>query len=232
MLFNRKKNTLFDDDFFDESFDEFEEGCGSKSEGCGSRSEGCGSKKNCKEGCASKKEGCGSKSEGCGSKKEGCSSKSEGCGSKKNCNEMDDEMGMDDMGDLEEGCGKKRSCKESFDIDDEEFEESLLDDSAYEVFSAVNEGDCENGQCEIDYEKSYEDIKKDAFAFGATSSPVDNDIDSELGNIDDIVPDNVNILGSGIDDFEYDDSRKEDMDNDDEIEIVIDDEDIYDSEDI
>ena len=111
------------------------------------------------EGC-NKNEGCGKTTEGC-NKNEGCA-KNEGCG-KKSVKEADD---MEDM-----------------EVSDDELEESIMfDDDAYGLFESVcgPEGCCDGE--EIDAGQAYEDMKKDAFAFGATNDQIDGMIDSELGS--------------------------------------------------
>lgn len=116
-------------------------------------------------------------------------------------------------------------------ISDEELEESILfDDDSFDLYESVC-GETDDS-AEIECHKSYEDMKKDAFAFGATNDQVDGIIDGELGQeAPDTVPDNVNILGANTDDFDYDENGSQDMDDDEDIDIVIDDDDIYDSDD-
>lgn len=172
------------------------------------------------EGCKSTKEGCskeGCAKEGCGSKKEACSK--EACGSNKKCKtEIDDMIGNDNIDPTD------------MDITDDELEESMFFDDAYDVYTSVCEETCEGSDCETG--DNYEETKKDAFAFGPTNDQIDGMIDSEISDFaQDTIPDNVNILGANTDDFEYNEDEPEDMYDDEDIEIVIDDEDIYGSDD-
>lgn len=136
---------------------------------------------------------------------------------------------IDNSGETEFGAMESAEA-DDIEIDDDELEENVMFDDAYEIYESVC-GD-EKDECEIDCQKSYEDMKKDAFAFGATNDQIDGVIDQELGaDAPDTVPDNVNILGANTDDFDYDEDGSGEMDLDEDIDIVIDDEDIFDSDD-
>lgn len=130
---------------------------------------------------------------------------------------------------LQEETIEETDSVDNDEISDDELEESIIfDDESFELFESA----CDQEEDKIECQKSYEDMKKDAFAFGATNDQIDGMIDKHLGqDAPDTVPDNVNILGSNTDDFEYDENNSQDMDDDEDIDIVIDDEDIYDSDD-
>ena len=145
---------------------------------------------------------------------------------------LNEEFDIEESENLEknEACNSSKNTNEN-NVSDEEVEESILfDDESYDLYESV----CgqEEQKEEVNCQKSYEDMKKDAFAFGVTNDQIDGIIDKHLGmGAPDTVPDNVNILGTNTDDFEYDEDKSQDMDDDEDIDIVIDDDDIYDSDD-